>query len=184
MILRIFDELRDPWAIAMAEVTAVVSYVVGAPAWQIAAATGSVLGARVMAGFALPPRRPTILPPSILTDAERRMVRLIADGLTPGLIADKRGLSPLVAERTYRSILKKLEFRYPWEVRAWAITVGIVNMPPRPSLLRRVLDSTPVRATLTAGGLIGLLWTLYQIYKTGCPGLRLMWPWLPDCPTS
>jgi len=182
VIIRIFDELRDSWALALALVTAYVSYNVGAPLWQIAGATGAVLGARVIAGFALPLGRPTVFPPSILTDAERRMVRLIADGLTPGLIAEKRGHNPLVAEKTYRSILKKLELRYPWEVRAWAITVGIVNMPPRPSPLRRILDSTPVRATLTAGGLIGLLWTLFQIYKTSCDAFRLMWPWLPNCP--
>jgi DNA-binding CsgD family transcriptional regulator len=182
VIIRTFDELRDPWAIALAQVTAVISYLMGAPAWQIVAATGAVLGARVVAGFALPLGRPTVLPPSILTDAERRMVRLIADGLTPTLIAEKRRLSPPAVEKTYRAILNKLEFRHPWEVRAWAITVGLVNKPPRASAVRRLIDSTPVRGTLTAGGVIGLLWTLFQIWRTSCLGLRLLWPWLPDCP--
>lgn len=182
MILRIFDELRDPWAIALAQVTAAISFLVGASAWQIVTATGAVLGARVVAGFAMPIGRPTVLPASILTDAERRMVKLIADGLTPALIAEKRRLSLAAVEKTYRSILQKLEVRHPWEIRAWAITVGIVNKPPRPSLLRRIVDSTPVRATLTAGGLIGLLWTLYQIWRTSCPALRIALPWLPDCP--
>jgi hypothetical protein len=181
-VIRIFDELRDPWAIALAQVTAFVTYFVGAPWWQVVAATAAVLGTRVVAGFALPLGRPTILPPSILTDAERRVVKLIAEGLTPALIAEKRKLSPAAVEKTYRSILRKLEYRHPWEVRAWAITVGLVNMPPRPSLLRRLVDSTPLRATLAAGGLIGLLWTLFQIWRTTCPGLRLMWPWLPACP--
>jgi DNA-binding CsgD family transcriptional regulator len=182
VIIRIFDELRDPWAIALAQVTAFISFLVGAPAWQIVTATGAVLGARVIAGFALPLGRPTVLPPSILTDAERRIVRLIADGLSPALIAEKRRLSLAAVENTYRSILSKLEMRHPWEVRAWAITVGLVNYPPRPGLLRRIVDSTPVRATLTAGGLIGLLWTVYQIWRAGCPTLRLAWPWLPECP--
>ena len=181
-MIRIFDELRDSWAIALALVTAFVSYSVGAPLWQVVGATGAVLGARVIAGFALPLGRPTVLPPSILTEAERRMVKMIAEGLTPALIAEKRNLKPSAVEKTYRSILSKLELRHPWEVRAWAITVGLVNMPPRPSLLRRLVDSTPLRATLSAGGVIGLLWTLYQIWRTGCPALRPMWPWLPDCP--
>lgn len=182
MIIRIFDELRDPWALALAQVTAVVTYFVGAPAWEVVAATSAVLGARVVAGFALPLGRPTVLPASILTDAERRLVKLIAEGLTPALIAEKRKLNPAAVEKTYRSILQKLELRHPWEIRAWAITVGLVNMPPRQGMLRRIVDSTPVRATLSAGGLIGLLWTLYQIWRTSCPALRLAWPWLPECP--
>jgi hypothetical protein len=180
--MRVFDELRDPWALALAQVTAFVSYFVGAPVWQVVAATSAVLGARVIAGFALPLGRPTILPSSVLTEGERRMVKLIAEGLTPTLIAEKRKLNPITVEKTYRSILNKLEYRHPWEVRAWAITVGLVTKPPRPSWLRRVIDSTPVRGTVTAGALIGLLWTLFQIWRTSCPALRLMWPWLPNCP--
>ena len=102
--------------------------------------------------------------------------------LTPAVVAEKRKVDPATVEKTYESILRKLEYRHPWEVRAWAITVGLVNMPPRASLPRRVIDSTPVRGTLTAGGLIGLVWTLFQIWRTSCAGLRLVWPWLPDCP--
>ncbi|HEY3127226.1 MAG TPA: hypothetical protein VGK07_09190 [Candidatus Limnocylindria bacterium] len=182
MILRIFDELRDPWAIAFAQVTAVVSYLVGAAPWQLVTATAAVLAARVIGGFLFPLGRPTILPASILSQAERRMVKLIADGLTPAMIAEKKGQSADAVDRTYRAILRKLEMRHPWEIRAWAITVGLVNMPPRPSPIRRALDSTAVRGTLTAGGLIGLLWTLYQIWRTSCPALHTLWPWLPTCP--
>lgn len=181
-MIRVFDELRDPWAIALAQVTAFVSYFVGAPAWQIIAASGAVLGARVVAGLTLPLDRPTILPPSILTAHERHIAKLIAEGMTPQLIASKKKVSPAAVEKTYRSILEKLEYRHPWEIRAWAITVGLLQAPPRPSLIRRVIDSTLLRATLAAGGLVGLGWTLFQIWRTSCPGLRLMWPWLPDCP--
>lgn len=181
MIIRIFDELRDPWAIALAQVTAIVTYYFGAPLWQSVAAASAVLAARVLAGFKFPLGRPTVLPPSVLTQHERTIAKLIAEGLSLELIASKRKLNPESVEKTYRSTLEKLEFRHPWEVRAWAITVGLVNMPPRPSVLRRIVDSTPVRATVSAGGLIGLLWTLYQIWRASCPSLRLIWPWLPDC---
>lgn len=181
-MIRVFDELRDPWAIALAQITAFFSYFVGAPVWQIVAAAAAVLAARVIAGLTLPLGRPTILPPSILTLKERGVAKLIAEGLTPDVIAIKQKQNPAAVEKTYRSILEKLEFRHPWQVRAWAITVGLIPAPPRPDPIRRIIDSTLVRATLAAGSFIGLYWTLYQIWRTGCPGLRLMWPWFPDCP--
>lgn len=182
MILRIFDELRDPWAIALAQVSAVVSYAFGAPAWQSIAAFIAVLAARVVAGLRFPRGRPTVLPPSVLTQHERMIAMLIAEGLSLELIASKKKVNLASVDKTYRSILEKLELRHDWEVRAWAITVGIVLRPPRPSPIERILNSTPVRATLSAGGLLGLLWTLYQIWRSGCPPLRLIWPWLSECP--
>lgn len=181
-MIRIFDELRDPWAIALAEVAVVVTYLLGAPVWQSLAAGTAVLATRIVAGFRFPLDRPTVLPPSVLTQHERTIAKLIAEGLSLELIASKKKLNLESLEKTYRSILEKLELRHDWEVRAWAITVGLVLRPPRPGLLERIINSTPVRATLTAGGLVGLLWTLYQIWRTSCPALRLAWPWLPDCP--
>jgi DNA-binding CsgD family transcriptional regulator len=181
-VIRIFDELRDPWALALAQVTAVVTYLLGAPLWQAVLAGIAVLGVRIVAGIKFPLGRPTVLPPSVLTQHERMIVKLIAEGLSLELIASKKKLSPASLEKTYRSILEKLELRHDWEVRAWAITVGLVLRPPRPSPIERFLNSTSVRATLSAGGLLGLLWTLYQIWRTACPGLRATWPWLPDCP--
>lgn len=181
-MIRLFDELRDPWAIALAQVTGVVTYLLGAPAWQSLAAFIAVLAARVVAGLRFPRDRPTVLPALVLTQHERTIAKLIAEGLSLEVIANKKKLNPAAVEKTYRSILEKLELRHDWEVRAWAITVGLVLRPPRPDPIERFLSSTPVRATLSAGGLLGLLWTVYQIWRSGCPPLRLIWPWLPECP--
>ncbi|TMG49968.1 MAG: hypothetical protein E6H89_11645, partial [Chloroflexi bacterium] len=70
------NELRDPWAIAFAQVAAFVTYFLfAAQLWQSALAAAAVLGARVVAGLTIPVSTPTIPPPSLLTESELAVAR-------------------------------------------------------------------------------------------------------------
>jgi len=177
-----FDELRDPWAIAMAEVTGGITYLIGAPVWIALASAASVLGVRIAAGLRFRPRRST--PTVTLTESEKRLAIKIVSGMSTRDIAhDMKEGVPTIRELRHR-IFEKVGVEHRYQLRDWLIAEKIIR-PVEPSWIRRIIESDAVKATLTAGGFIGLSWTLFQIYRTTCPGLQLNLPWLPlpPCPT-
>jgi hypothetical protein len=180
-VIQIYDELRDSWALAVAQVTAVFTFLIGASVWEAVGAGSAVVLVRLVAGL-LFPREPWIPPLSTLTREELAVARRIARDERRDTIAEELSLTTEAVDHLERSILSKLHFRYSWEIRGWLISLGDIAMPARPSLLRRLLDSTAVRATLTAGGFIALVRALYQVWSDNCAGLLTNWPNLPCGP--
>lgn len=68
---------------------------------------GAGVAERVMAHFAQPSTRPTPLPE--LTEREREVLRLVADGLTNGAIAERLFVSPKTVRNHVSNILMKLQ---------------------------------------------------------------------------
>ena len=171
---RFFDEIRDPWALGMAQVAAFAVWWFGAPVWQVPLVFVAVLLSRLVAGYVLP--IPAILPPRILTPLEQHIATLVGEDVPLEDIPMKTRLLKEDVDGAFESILRKLEYRNLAEVRKWAIWVGLVPKPSptRPSQLKSWLDSTVVRATLTAGSVIGLSWTLFQIWRYACTAFALL----------
>lgn len=163
--MRILTELRDPWAIGFAQAAAYVSYLFGAPAWQIAAAAAAVLGVRVVVGLTMPALIPTTPPPSLLGEPELAVARYIAMGRTYEDIAQRTQSTEKVVLKRKQSVMTKLGFEHDWELREWALAHRLIPEPPA----RHWYERTLVRGTLSGGGLIGLCWTSYQILKTTLP---------------
>jgi len=163
--MRALNELRDPWAIALAQVAAFVTYLFAGAAWQIAVSVVAVLGARVVAGLAIPVSTPTIPPPSLLTEAELAVARYVAMGRTDDEVAQRTQTSEKLARKRRETVMTKLGFQHEWELREWALAHRLIPEPPA----RHWYERTLVRGTLAGGGLIGLFWTSYQIAKT-------LWP--------
>jgi len=163
--MRALNELRDPWAIALAQVAAFVTYLFAGAAWQIAVSVVAVLGARVVAGLAIPMSTPTIPPPSLLTEAELAVARYVAMGRTDDEVAQRTQTSEKLARKRRETVMTKLGFQHEWELREWALAHRLIPEPPA----RHWYERTLVRGTLAGGGLIGLFWTSYQIAKT-------LWP--------
>src|SRR5947209_7292807 len=163
--MRALNELRDPWAIALAQVAAFVTYLFAGAAWQIAVSVVAVLGARVVAGLAIPVSTPTIPPPSLLTEAELAVARYVAMGRTDDEVAQRKQTSEKLARKRRETVMTKLGFQHEWELREWALAHRLIPEPPA----RHWYERTLVRGTLAGGGLIGLFWTSYQIAKT-------LWP--------
>jgi hypothetical protein len=140
------DELRDSWAIAVAEVTAFLAYGLGRTELEALAVGVAVLAVRVVAGL--------LLPPSIPVPGRKR-------GLP---MRDRQILSHHAKGSSVQDIAKlmKVSERYVRRV------VRGAPAPPSPDKRK---DDTPkhwydhplVRGTLTAGGFLGLAWTIYQI---------------------
>ena len=61
-----------------------------------------------------------------------------------------------------RSARKKLGHPDHWDLVDWAVRNRIVSEPPPRHWYERAL----VRGTLAGGGLIGLGWTIFQIWRT------------------
>ncbi|HYV23063.1 MAG TPA: hypothetical protein VEN31_10460 [Candidatus Bathyarchaeia archaeon] len=165
--MRVLNELRDPWAIALAQVAAFVTYLFAGAAWQIALSAVAVLGARVVAGLAIPVSTPTIPPPSLLTEAELAVARYVAMGRTDDEVAQRTQTSEKLARKRRETVMTKLGFQHEWELREWALAHRLIPEPPA----RHWYERTLVRGTLAGGGLIGLFWTSYQIAKTLWPQL-------------
>jgi DNA-binding CsgD family transcriptional regulator len=164
--MRVVNELRDPWAIAFAQAAAFVTYLVfAAPLWQSALAGATVLGARVVAGLTIPPATPTMPPRSLLDEKEQDVARYSAIGRTIEEIGKRMGTSEKLARRRKESVMTKLGFEHDWELREWAMAVGLIPDPPA----RHWYERTLVRGTLAGGGLIGLCWTIYQILRATLP---------------
>lgn len=157
------QELRDPWAIALAQVTAFVAFVViGSPVWQVAGAAALVLIVRVIVGLLMPVRRPSIPPPSVLTPKERATVAYIVQGFTLVQIAEREDVTLEAIEKRERSARKKLGNPDHQDLVDWAVRHKIVSEPPP----RHWYERSLVRGTLAGGGLIGLAWTIFQIWRT------------------
>jgi len=161
--MRVLSELRDPWAIGFAQAAAFASYLFGAPVWQIAAAAAAVLGVRVAAGLTMPPSIPTTPPPSLLSEPELAVARYVAMGRTDEEIAVRTHSTERAVRKRRESVMAKLGFEHDWELREWALAHRLIPEPPA----RHWYERTLVRGTLAGGGLIGFLWTLYQIILWG-----------------
>ena len=160
--MRVLSELRDPWAIAFAQAAAFVTYFLfAAPLWQSTLAAAAVLGARVVAGLTIPVSTPTIPPPSLLTEAELAVSRYVAMGRTDEEIAQRTQSNEKLARKRRQTVLTKLGLQHEWELREWALAHRLIPEPPA----RHWYERTVMRGTLAGGGLIGLLWTAYQIAK-------------------
>jgi len=161
--MRVVSELRDPWAIALAQAVAFVTYFLfAAPLWQSLAAAVAILGTRIVAGVGSPLSTPTIPPPSLLDEPEVAVARYAAIGRTIEEIARRTQSSEEIVRLRKQSVMTKLGFEHDWELREWALVVGVIPEPPA----RHWYERTFVRGTLAGGGLIGLCWTSYQIAKT------------------
>ncbi|TMC42377.1 MAG: response regulator transcription factor [Chloroflexi bacterium] len=164
--MRMINELRDPWAIAFAQATAVLTYFLfAAPLWQSLVAAAAVLGARVAAGLTLPFPATTIPPPSLLTEAELAVARYVAMGRTDEEIAQRTQSSEKIVRKRRQTVMTKLGFEREWELREWALAHRLIPEPPA----RHWYERTLVRGTLAGGGLIGLCWTTYQILRVLLP---------------
>jgi DNA-binding CsgD family transcriptional regulator len=163
--MRAINELRDPWAIAFAQVAAFLTYLFGGPAWQIALSAVAVLAVRLAAGLTMPLSTPTIPPPSLLTEAELAVARYVAMGRTDQDIAQRTQSTDKMVRRRKQSAMTKFGFEHDWELREWALAHRIIPEPPA----RHWYERTLVRGTLSGGGLIGLCWTSYQILKLVLP---------------
>ena len=60
-------------------------------------------------------------PVATLTDVEREIAHLIADGLTNQAIADRLGLARLTVSQHVATLLWRLDLRGRHEIAAWAI---------------------------------------------------------------
>lgn len=166
LLIRALNELRDPWAIAIAQAAAYATYFLfAAPVWQSLVAATAVLGARVAAGLTLPVLTTTIPPPTLLDEEDLRVARYAAMGRPIEEIARRTQSSVRVARKRKQSAMTKLGFEHDWELREWALAHRIIPEPPA----RHWYERTLVRGTLAGGGLIGLCWTSYQILKLLLP---------------
>lgn len=157
------QELRDPWAIALAMVTAWVAFdVIGSPLWQVAGAAALVLVVRIIAGLLMPVKRPSIPPPSVLTPKERATVAYIVQGFTMVQIAEREDVTLEAIQKRERSARKKLGDPDHHDLVDWAVRHKIVSEPPP----RHWYERSLVRGTLAGGGFIGLAWTIFQIWRT------------------
>jgi DNA-binding CsgD family transcriptional regulator len=163
--MRAVNELRDPWALAFAQLAAFLTYLFAGAPWQIAAAAVAVLGVRVVAGLTMPLSTPTIPPPSLLTEAELAVARYVAMGRTDEEIAHRTQSTEKIVRKRRQSVMTKLGFDHDWELRDWALAHRLIPEPPA----RHWYERTLVRGTLSGGGLIGLCWTSYQILRLTLP---------------
>jgi len=152
--MRALEELRDPWALALAQASAFSAYLLGGRDWQIAAVPLAVLAVRIAAGLLMPASR---VPTQSLTENEYVVGRLIAEGLTNEQIAEQLKTTHKAVDRIERRILAKIG-----GTRADIAQHVGAPRPPEP-LPRHWYERTIVRGTLAGAGLISLVWTLYNI---------------------
>ncbi len=145
VLTRALEELDDFWAIALAQVTAVLAYDRGREEWLAVSLGIAVLAVRVVAGLAWPepgPRRT----PRPMPRREREIRAHIAKGRTDQEIARLMRLS----ERYVKRVRRATGARPP-------------SAPQAPAAPRNWYDHPIVRGTVTAGALLGLLKTLFEI---------------------
>ena len=153
--MRAIEELRDPLALALAGASAFSAYLFGGRDWQIAAVPIAVLAVRVIAGLALP--LSPVLPTPRLTSDEYVVARLIARGFANEQIAEQLRTTPRAIGRLEARIVAKNGGTRDDIIR-------YVGAPSAPEALpRHWYERTIVRGTLAGGGLISLVWTLYNI---------------------
>ncbi len=69
---------------------------------------------------------PLIQEPELLTDREREVLQLIADGLTTREVADSLQISPHTAVRHRANLMKKLGVHNPAELLSAAVSFGLI----------------------------------------------------------
>ncbi|TMD61403.1 MAG: helix-turn-helix transcriptional regulator [Chloroflexi bacterium] len=158
--MRALEELRDPWAIALAEATAFSAYIFGGREWQIAAAPVAVLAVRVVTGLLMPVS--PIVPTPELTPDEYVVARLIAQGRSNAQIGRRMKISERAVDLHESRIVTKIGGQRR-DIAKW------VGTPAADPLPRHWFERTLVRGTLSGAGLISLVWTLYNIVKTFWP---------------
>jgi hypothetical protein len=169
----VFDELRDAWAIAAAEVTGLLAFVNGAPLVVAGISAGSVLGVRVAAGLALPRDEQAEAEP-LLTADEVDVAQLICDDYTTAGIARALKTSTDEIRELQASVYEVVGSDKPSVIREWLRQNKF--RPKRPSIWSQMYNSDIVRVTLAISG----LFTFYQ--RLACP--LLLHPILPglQCP--
>lgn len=170
LVPRVVDQLRDPLAIGLAAAAAVLTYAFAQPP-SVALAVGvAVLFVRVAAGLLIRVPDPPAIPPlSLLTDEEIVIATLVGKKLDDQQIATRRGLTKKGVARIVERIKRTLGYETREEIEAWAVLVRIIDPPPPQP--KPPWEHWIVKVTLTAGGFIGLAWTLYSIATR-------LWPWL------
>lgn len=159
--MRAIEELRDPWALALAEASMFSAYIFGGRDWQVVVMPFAVLAVRAIAGVLMPV--PPTVPTPVLTPGEYLVARLMAQGLTRAQIAKRLKVTRRAVDRIVVRILAKIGGAYE-DIPKW---VGTPRAPePQP---RHWYERTLVRGTLSGAGLISLVWTLYNIAKAFWP---------------
>jgi DNA-binding CsgD family transcriptional regulator len=154
------QELRDPLAIGLAQLTAFIAfYFIGSPLWQVVGAPVLVLGVRAAAGLRMPVKPPDMPPPSVLTPKETATVVYIVKGFPLAQIAEREGVTIEAIQKREGSALKKLGNPTRSDLEDWAVRNGLVPEPRPRHWYERVL----IRGTLAGGGLIGIVWMIYQM---------------------
>lgn len=152
---RAANELRDPYAIALAGGTALVGNIVNAPPWQAAGAAATVLLVRVVTGLVLPTPRIVSQDTFGLTKIELHVADLMGRGLSNGEIAARLDVSRRIVDRHEKHILKKLGFEQRWEIVEWA-------REREKKSQEHGIDHPVIRVILTVGGLIVLSYEMIK----------------------
>jgi len=170
LFVRIVDQLRDPLAIGVAAAAAVLTYAFAQPPEVAVAVGAAVLFVRAAAGLLIRvPEPPPIPPLSLLTDEEIVIATLVGKKLDDAEIATRRGLTRKKVGGIVDRIQRTLGYETREEIEVWAVLVRIVDPPPPTP--KPPWEHWVVKVTLTAGGFIGLGWTLYSIATRLWPSL-------------
>jgi len=167
----VVGELSDAWAIFVAELTGLITFLLGAPLWVVGLSAGAVLGVRVAAGLFLPTERAPREQP--LTEDQAAVAHLLVDGLATAGVARVLRRSEAEIRELQRVVYKTVGSREPSRIREWLREKGM--RPPRPPIITQLINSDLVRVTVTVGSLYGVWRTMV------CPGLLGFWPGL-SCP--
>jgi DNA-binding CsgD family transcriptional regulator len=159
---RLVQEVRDPWAIALVEVTAVAAYFfAAAPLWQAILAAPAVLAVRILVGLAMPVPGYRFDPLSLLTRREMEIAILVCRDLTSRQIGERLALSERAVRNHLTRILRKLDLSDRKELKE--VAQPWIPDVPAP---RYWYERSVVRGTLAAAGFVGFGWTSYQIITT------------------
>jgi len=169
LVARTLDQLRDPWAIGLAEATTVLTYFLAQPLSVALAAGGAVLFVRAAAGLLMPVPVSTIPPLSVLTEEEHAIATLVGLRLTDQELAARRGLTKKAVVKIVDRIQRTLGYETRKEVEDWAVLVGLVDPPPFPP--KPIYEHWLIKMILMAASFIGLGWTLYSIVNRFWPGV-------------
>jgi DNA-binding CsgD family transcriptional regulator len=160
-IWEIIDQLRDPWAILLAESLTFFLYRADIELERALAAGISVLVVRVAFGVLLGTPAP---PATRLTNEEKALARhIVCEGLTDAQVAVLLHIPEKSVGKRLKPILAKLGCADREELESWALSAGFCSIP--------IYDRPEVRRILTVTAFIGAAWTLYQILRAGCQAI-------------
>jgi len=160
-VWEIIDQLRDPWAILLAESLTFFLYRAEEPLERALAAGASVLLVRVAFGVLLGKPAP---PAMRLTSDEKTLARhVVCEGLTDAQIGVLLHVPERSVGKRLKPILAKLGCADREELESWAVSAGFCSIP--------IYDRPEVRRILTVSAFIGAGWTLFQIIRAGCQAI-------------